>query len=321
MVTLGVDIGGTKVKVAAVNSDGEILVSRRRSTRVEEGPEAVLSDVLECVKGCLGEAAEKAQALGIGVAGQVDEATGAVRFSPNLGWRNVPLQNRLEQELGFPVIVTNDVRAITWGEWRHGAGKGSDDLICIYVGTGIGGGIVASGRLRSGCSNTAGEIGHMTLVARGRECTCGNRGCWEAYAGGWGIARRAQEAAREHPAEAAFLLKQAGDISGVDAVAVAAAYEAGDALGRRLVEETGVYLAAGVVALVNAFNPCLIVLGGGVVDGLPDLIPQVQSAVQRDALESATARLRIEPARLGARAGVVGAAAYARTRVQEAGTA
>jgi glucokinase len=132
--------------------------------------------------------------VGVGVAGQVDAATGQVLYAPNLEWHEVPLRYQLHKALGLQTLVVNDVRAATYGEWAYGAGHQTEHMICIFVGTGVGGGVVARGQVLDGCSNTAGEFGHATIVAGGRPCRCSNIGCLEAYVGGWAIARRAQEA-------------------------------------------------------------------------------------------------------------------------------
>jgi glucokinase len=243
------------------------------------------------------------------------DSAGTVRFAPNLGWRDVPLQMRLEEALGVPVVIDNDVRAATWGEWQHGAGQGVDDLVCLFIGTGVGGGIVSGGRLLRGCRNTAGEVGHLTVVDGGRRCHCRNRGCLEAYVGGWAIAERAQKAVRASPREGQRLAALAGGIEQVSATTVAQAYADGDPLACRLVEETSRYLAAGVVSIVNALSPCLVILGGGVIQGLPDYVSMVESAVREKALETAAEGLRILTAMLAGKAGVVGAAALARAHV------
>jgi len=198
-LTLGVDLGGTKVETSLVDITGHILASHRLPTQSEKGPDGVIADIIECVKNCLGEASKTAQALGVGMAGQIEKYTGIVRFAPNLGWHNIALRTMLEEALVLPVVVTNDVRAATYGEWLYGAGQGVDDLVCLFVGTGVGGGIISSGKLLEGCNNTAGELGHLTIITDGRQCHCRNRGCLEAYAGGWAIAERAQEAVRTEP--------------------------------------------------------------------------------------------------------------------------
>jgi glucokinase len=158
-LTLGVDLGGTKIETSLVDTTGHILASQRRPTQPERGPDGVIGDIIECVKNCLGEASKSAQALGVGMAGQIEKYNGIVRFAPNLGWRNVPLGAMLEEAL---VLV--------------------DDLICLFVGTGVGGGIVSGSKLLEGCDNSAGELGHLTIMTDGRQCHCRNRGCLEAYA-------------------------------------------------------------------------------------------------------------------------------------------
>ena len=254
--------------------------------------------------------------LGVGVAGQVTAAAGVVRFAPNLNWREVPLQDRLNQALGLPVVVTNDVRAATWGEWLHGAGQGAEDLICLFIGTGIGGGVVSGGRMLEGCTNTAGELGHLTTDLNGPRCTCGHRGCLEALAGGWAIARRAREAIRDAPAAGQAFLQAAGlkepvAPEDVNAGVVAAAARAQDPLARLLVDEVARALVAGTVGLVNAFNPCRLILGGGVMQGLPELLDRIDTGIRRFALTAATEGLQVLPAKLHNDAGVVGAATLA----------
>lgn len=316
-LNVGVDLGGTKVEAALVDAEGHVVTSHRHPTDSKtKGPQGVIADIVACVGECLGEGARKAGALGVGVAGQIDAATGTVRFAPNLGWRDVPLGAELERTLRLPVVVVNDVRAATFGEWAHGAGKGVNDLVCLFVGTGIGGGVVSGGQLLEGCCNMAGELGHMTIVAGGRPCHCPNRGCLEAYVGGWAIAERAQDAIRTDPNSGLALVALAGSVEEVTTAVIAQAYDADDFFARHLVEETGQYLAAGVVGIVNAFNPSVLILGGGVIEGLPELVYSVEREVRTRALEVAVEGLRITKAALGGDAGVIGAAALARSKVK-----
>jgi glucokinase len=223
----------------------------------------------------------------------------------------------LEEALVLPVEVTNDVRAATYGEWIYGAGQGVDDLICLFVGTGVGGGIVSGGKLLEGCNNSAGELGHLTIMTDGRQCHCRNRGCLEAYAGGWAIAERAQEAVRSDPKAGQSLITLAGSVERITAATVTEAYANGDHVAQLIVEETAHFLAAGVVGIINAFNPCLLVLGGGVIQGSPMYLSMVERAVRIYALEAALEGLRIVTAALGNKAGVIGAAALARHRLQQ----
>jgi glucokinase len=311
-LTWGVDLGGTKVETSLVDASGNILASHRNLTRPDKGSEGVMADIVECVKSCLGEAGESAQGLGIGVAGQIERGTGVVRFAPNLGWHDIPLGERLEGALSVPVIVTNDVRAATYGEWVYGAGQGVDDLVGLFVGTGVGGGVISGGKLLEGGNNTAGELGHLTIVARGRQCHCRNQGCLEAYAGGWAIGERAQDAARRDPEAGQPLLTLAGSIDRISAATVTEGYNQGDPLAQRIVEETAQLLAAGLIGIINAFNPRLLVLGGGVIQGLPAYVSMVERLVRSKALDAALEDLHIVTAALGDKAGVIGAAALAR---------
>lgn len=312
---LGIDLGGTKVELAIVDDNGIVLFSRRYSTNYQKGPEGIIADITAWVNGYLGESSENVVALGIGVAGQVEPATGNVRFAPNLGWQNVPIRSELEKGIGLPVVVTNDVRAAAYGEWLYGAGQGVDDLACIFVGTGIGGGVVSGGRMLEGCSNTAGELGHIIIVAGGRRCHCSNLGCLEAYAGGWAIAERAKEAVKDNGIAGRNMLKLAGTIENITAATVSAAYKDKDPLASQLIEETGEYLTAGIVSVVNAFNPGMVILGGGVIEKLTLLISMVEQGVRKHALEAAVAPLKIVKAALGEKAAVIGAASLARNKV------
>jgi glucokinase len=309
---MGVDLGGTKVEVAQVDAFGHLLQRVRRATDVKDGPGAIETEIRTAARELEASAGCPPAGVGVGVAGQIETSTGIVRFAPNLGWRDVPLQADLAQALGLPVVVLNDVRAATWGEWLHGAGQGVNDLVCLFVGTGIGGGVVSGGRMLSGCSNTAGELGHMTIDLHGPPCHCGNRGCLEALAGGWAIARRAQEAITADPEAGAALLRLAdGSSAAVTARHVAEAAHAGDRLAQALVDEVAVALIAGVVTMVNAFNPCRLIFGGGVIEGLPELVERVAQGVRERALAAAGEPLQVLPAQLHGDAGVVGAAALA----------
>jgi len=313
-ITLGVDLGGTKVNVGLVNSNGKVLSVHKSLIDESKQPDAVIENVAAGVDACLNETGLEAKALGIGVAAQVD-TDGIVLGSPNLGWRNFPLKTKLEKKLGLPVLVTNDVRAATYGEWKYGAGRGVNDLAVLFVGTGVGGGVISGGNILTGCTNSGGELGHMTIVSGGRQCRCPNKGCLEAYVGGWAIAERAREAIRTLSVEGKRMLTMAGSLRNVTSTTVNEAYRQGDLLARLLIEETGRHLAAGVVSIVNAFNPCVVVLGGGIIENIPELYTAVKDKVPDMALQSATSNLRIVKASLGNEAAVVGAACLAKQLV------
>jgi len=315
--TLGIDIGGTKIDSALIDSSGNILASHYKLIDDDKSPPKVILDLIESINACQQMSGVKVSAIGLAVAGQIDRVEGVVRYSPNLpAWQNVPLRRELENIFNIPVTVNNDVRTITWGEWKYGAGQGINDLVCLFVGTGIGGGVVSNGKLLEGCTNTAGELGHITVVAGGRKCSCPNEGCLEAYAGGWAIAERARDAVRANPEAGKTILSIAGNIEKITSITVSQAYRKADPLAQRLVKDTARYLAAGIVSIVNAFNPCLIIIGGGVIQGLPELVDLARSKIMSQALQTPRENLRITLPALGNKAGVIGAAALARDLIK-----
>ena len=308
--SIGVDLGGTKTLVARVDEAGRVGRMLRLPTNAAKGAAAVKKMLIDGVRDLLQGAGRSPAGIGVGIAGQVDPESGAVKFSPNLGWHDEPFRADLKKALRLPVMVTNDVRAATWGEWLCGAGKGCNDLLCLFVGTGIGGGVVSGGQVLTGCSNTAGELGHITIDLNGPRCHCGNRGCMEALAGGWAIAREARDKVKSDPDAGALILKRAGgQADKITAKVVAASAKAGDPLALALLDQVALALAAGSTGLVNAFNPCRIIFGGGVIEGYPQLIRKVAREVKGRALPPALEPLRVVRSKLGAYAGVVGSAA------------
>ncbi|HAM49652.1 MAG TPA: ROK family protein [Nitrospiraceae bacterium] len=310
--SIGVDLGGTKVEMARVDGEGKIDQRMVLPTDVRGGPSTVKAQIIAAIRDIENKTDSRPVGVGIGVAGQIDAQQGVVRFAPNLGWHDVSLQSDLSQAVALPVVITNDVRAATWGEWIHGAGKGSQDLVCLFVGTGIGGGVVSGGQMLSGCSNTAGELGHITINLNGLPCHCGNKGCLEACAGGWAIARRAQEAIRLNPVAGVHMLNMVdGQHEAVNAKIVAQSSREGDPLAQSILDEVFQALLAGTVSIVNAFNPCRLILGGGVIEGLPELIYRIARGIHQLALEAASGPLQVLPAQLHNDAGVIGAASLA----------
>ena len=312
-LVLGIDLGATKVVSALVAADGRIVYEGGRHVHANDGPSGVLRSVLESVANCMKEAPRfRPHVVGVAVAAQVEPRTGTVIHAPNLGWRDVSLAQQLSERLdGVPVVVLNDARAATLGEWKLGAGRGSDDLFCMILGTGIGGSAVVGGRLLEGGTHALGEVGHLTVVSGGRKCHCPNSGCLEAYVGGWAIAERAQEAVRFDPEAGASLVARAGSVASITARTVFDADRAGDALAGRIVRETERLLADGAVSVANAFNPSTFVLGGGLVAGRPEFTAVVQAAI-RSRCQPPAATARVTVARFGEHAPLVGAAEAAR---------
>lgn len=309
---IGVDLGGTKIEVALVDWRGVVKKRVREPTEAEKGYSVVKEHIITAVTQVLDQTEPRPSGIGVGIAGQVESETGVVLYAPNLRWRKENLCSDLSDTLKLPVAMTNDVRAACRGEWLFGAGKGAKDLVAIFVGTGIGGGVISGGRMLNGCSNTLGEIGHMPVELDGPRCHCGNWGCVEAIAGGWAIARQAQEAVGYSPDDGKALLSLAGGRrEAITARMVVQSLGQGDPLSRKIMDRAAKALIAASIGIVNAFNPCRLILGGGVVEGYPKLIELIQDGVGQRALGAATERLKILKAELGNDAGVVGAAALA----------
>lgn len=310
---IGIDLGGTKIKAAMVDIQGNILEEIKRPTNVEGGPEVVIRQMEEmAAEICLYHKDSKPIGLGIGVAGQITRGEGDVYFAPNLRWANVPLQSQLNEKLDFQTVVMNDVRAATYGEWKHGAGKNSDDIVCVFVGTGIGGGIIYDDDIVEGHSNSAGELGHTTIDLNGPKCTCNNYGCFEALAGGWAIGRDGKIMASKDPEAASALLEAAnGSIDNITARQVIQMYQQGDPLCTEIIEDVKKALVAGLVSIVNGYNPECVIMGGGIMKGLINTIPELERRVRERALKGALEDFKIVPAELSNDAGVIGAAMYA----------
>jgi glucokinase len=311
---IGVDLGGSKIEIGVVDESGKVLHHVRLETLVKDGPQVVENQIIEGIRYLQLQTELPIQGIGVGVAGQTQSKTGIVHFAPNLKWTDYPLGAHLAEEIQLPVFLVNDVRAITWGEWLFGAGKGCENLICLFIGTGIGSGIVVDNHLLMGCSETCGEVGHMTIDFQGSLCTCGNRGCLETLAGGWGITAQAKKAMQlDHLGNLSEnLLSLAGDaIENVTARLVIEAYHQGDRMAQLVIHKALDALIAGCTSLVNAFNPCRLILGGGVVNGLPEWISAVEQGINKWALKAAIKNFEVVPAQLGQQVGVIGSAAVA----------
>lgn len=313
--TAGVDIGGTKINLLALNRSGTVGKTMKIPTHVDQGVSVIAQEIAQALKALIAEIGLPPAAIGIGVAGQVDEETQVITFAPNLKWQHVALSNELYQLLHIPVVTTNDVRAATWGEWLHGAGKDCQDLLCVFIGTGIGGGIVSNGKMLTGFNNTAGEIGHITVSLDGPVCSCGNWGCMEAYAGGWALAQRAIDALGASEEGGEILLKLAGGFRAqVQGVHVMQAACSGDPLACRVVDRAIAALGAGVAGLINTVGPKRIIFGGGVIEGNPWLIDRLSVEIGQRALKAAHAGVTVAQAKLHNDAGAIGAAALASRR-------
>jgi glucokinase len=246
--------------------------------------------------------------VGIGSPGPLDTKTGVVLLTPNLGWVNMPLRDRVASALGLPATLDNDANCAIFGEWWRGAARGVEHVVGLTIGTGIGGGIVLYGDIYRGASDIAGEIGHMTIDSNGRRCKCGNYGCLEAYASGPAIAARAVEGI-EAGADSTLPRLVGGDLRQITAQLVYDAAHAGDAFALEVVRDTAKFLGAGVANIINIFNPQVVVICGGVTRAGDSLFVPLRSEVKRRAFKPAVDVCRILPGELPGTAGVWGAAA------------
>jgi glucokinase len=304
---IGIDLGGTKIASALLDTNLDVVKTDAVYTQAEAGPDGVADQVADAVER-LTEGLGKESVLGVGVAsaGLVEPGTGNILYSPNLQWRDVPLGRMLSDRLHQEVYVDNDVNMAALGELHFGAGQGVRHMVCVFIGTGIGAGIVVDGHLYEGANGFAGEVGHTTIQWDGPPCPSGNPGCWESYASGTAMARRTREALeRGEPSIIRDLIGE--DLSKLRVEVIAEAALRGDALARRILEETGEFLGAGLSNLVNTLNPELIVLGGGVIRGVPPLFDLAEASTRRRALPDASEALHFAKARFGREAGVIGA--------------
>ena len=313
LLTVGVDIGGTKVAAGVVTYDGRVLDHVRRETPDRtKTPDVVEDTIVGAVRELMGR--HDVHAVGIGAAGFVDATRSHVLFAPHLSWRNEPLREAVSSRLRLPVVIENDANAALWAEWRFGAARGQTYVICVNLGTGIGGALLANGTLLRGRFGVAGEFGHMQVVPGGRRCECGNRGCWEQYASGNALVREARElAAANSPVAFALLERAGGEVSAITGPLITDAARAGDPAARELFDEIGQWLGVGIANLAAAFDPGTVVIGGGLSEAGELLLGPARDAFAR----SLTGRrfrpeAHIVPAQLGNTAGLVGAADLAR---------
>jgi glucokinase len=315
---IGVDMGGTKILSAVVDAEGNILGTAKVPTKADRGPSLVIDRIADSIRKAIdksGVATESIQAVGIGAPGPLDPATGVVIFAPNLRWKNVRLKEELEARVGFPTFVDNDVNVGTLGEHVFGAGQGFQNVVGIFVGTGIGGGIILQGELFHGASKTAGKIGHIIVKAGGPRCGCGTRGCLESIASRTAMTKQFQKAIKKGQKSVLSELT-GGDLSAIRSGVLAKAIRLNDKLTLKVIKKTTKYLGVGIGSIVNFLNPEMIVLGGGVVEALDDtFLDDIRAAAEKYALPNTLSGVQIVPAKLGDNAGILGAAALARQRI------
>ena len=313
LLTVGVDIGGTKVVAGVVTREGTLLERVRADTPDRSSsPQVVEQVIVDLVHELVGR--HDVHAVGIGAAGFVDAAGASVLFSPHLSWRDEPLREAISGRTGLPVVVENDANAAAWAEWRFGAARGESHLVCVTLGTGIGGGVLVDGALVRGRFGVAGEFGHVQVVPGGHPCECGNRGCWEQYASGNALVRNAREIALSGSPRAHGLLRAAGgDASRLSGPLVTAAARGGDPASVALLAEVGQWLGVGLAGLAATLDPGMFVIGGGVSDADELVLDPARAAFARTLPgRGYRPEARILRAELGPDAGLIGAGDLAR---------
>ena len=308
MQRIGIDVGGTNVKIALVGENGNILNSNSVPTRAEMGYEYTVNNIKEAIHVLLKETGSNSkdiQGIGFGFPGQVNYKSGIVRLAPNIpGWVEVPIAKMIEDEFHIPTRADNDVRCAALGELNFGAGKGCENLICITVGTGIGSGLIVNGKLVRGAANAAGEIGHIKLQMHdGPICGCGDAGCMEAFASGPSIVAMAEEYI------AGGKSTKYRELANPDITPriVFEAAKAGDPVAIRIFKIMGEYIGIGLSSVINLLNPEKVIIGGGVAASGDFLMDSIKETVKRRAMKIAGETVQIVPAELGNTAGVIGA--------------
>ena len=318
-VLVGVDVGGTSLFAVVTNSKGKILGERRRKTQAEAGAGAVLERIIGTIEKAMAEAGVKSKdlrAVGIGMPGPLNPVTGVVYHAPNLGptWNNTPVAAYVSEQLGCPAYLDNDVNVGAVGEHALGAARGCDSAVAIFVGTGIGGGIILNGELYRGQRYTAGEVGHTILVADGPLCGCGRRGCAEALASRTAIEREIRAGIAAGRETVIPWMLEESERTTISSGVLGEALDRGDALTREVMDKAQYYMGLLVANVVNMLDPQAVVLGGGVVERLGGAyVDAVREVAEQFYLnQQDKEQVRVVESELKDYAGVLGAAMLAR---------
>lgn len=302
---IGIDLGGTNIAAALLDEHMNILCRMSVPTRSERPYQEVIQDMGSLVQGLMrmgNISADKIHAVGIGSPGTPEKETGNILFSNNLGWHNVPLLQELEKYVKAPMKVDNDANCAALGEFLAGAAKGCSSAVMITLGTGVGGGIILDGEVYDGVNHAGAEIGHIVICSGGEPCTCGRRGCWEAYASATALIRMGSEAAKENPGS--LLAAEAK----LDGLAIFQAAEKGDRAAQQVVDKYLFYVAEGITNVVNIFQPEAVVIGGGICGQGEKILKPIRKQVAESVFCKQVSVPQIVTAQLGNDAGIIGAA-------------
>jgi len=312
-LTIGIDVGGTKVLGGVVDESGKVLTTARKDTP-RQGGSALTQTIADVAKELLAQ--HSVSSVGVSAAGFVSSDRKTMLATPNIAdWNGVDLDNQLTTLIGLPVVIENDANAAAWGEAKFGAGKNQDHMMMLTVGTGIGGGIVVNGGLYRGAFGIAAEFGHMRVVPEGHICGCGARGCFEQYASGNALLRHAREAINASPEVARNLLSRGdGTVAGLTGQAITEAARDGDPVALAAFNTTGQWLGAGIASLAVLLDPACVVIGGGVIDAGEILLKPTRESLERNMpFAGKHPYPQIIAAQLGNEAGLVGVADLARS--------
>ena len=316
---IGVDFGGTKILAGVFDAKFECIGRARVSTKADRGTDEVIGRIARCVREAVEECdldLKQIKTIGIGAPGAVDSESGKVIFAPNLGWNDVPLKKELEKLLERPVFLENDCNVCTLGVYEVELKAKPRDVVGIFLGTGIGGGLILEGKLYSGFNRTAGEIGHMVLEVSGPKCGCGNKGCFEALASRTAIFRKIKEAVKE--GQKTLLTEMLGpELEDLRSGDLRKAIKRGDKLVEHIVEEAAEYTGIAVSNLINILNPEVVVIGGGLMEQLEDeMLAIIVETAMDYAMPGTTKGIEIIATRLGDDAGITGGAVLARKHAE-----
>lgn len=311
MVYAGVDIGGTNIKIGLVDDNGNIIVDNWIKTDKNKGFKGILVDIIDDIRTLCKSANldfESIQGIGLGIPGVVDAKKGLVKCAANIGWENIEIVKELSSLTGKKVCAGNDANCAAWGEYKFGAGVGSDNAILITLGTGVGSGIIIDGNLFEGVASAGAEAGHMIIVKDGKQCSCGLKGCWECYASATALVSQTQEAIINYPySYMAKLANKQGKITGRTAFI---ALEHGDEVAKHVVDNYINYLVTGLISLGNVFHPDVFIMGGGVSNEGEALLSPLQKLLNDGLVANKyNPPVRVVKASLGNKAGLIGAAA------------
>lgn len=318
---IGIDLGGTNLRGAIIDTEtGQVFYQRKCPTLAAEGKEAVIQRIVQLIRELTqasGISASTVKGVGIGVPGTPDIATGIIQFLPNLPgkWLNVPLQAIIEEQVKLPVALINDVRAITLGEWTFGAGRGAETVVCLAIGTGIGGGVVVNGQFHLGIGGTAGEFGHHVVEVDGLRCGCGGKGCLELYASGPAMAAMGvKEVMHGHTTRIGELVNQ--DLNRIDAEIIVQAAIEGDSIAKEILQRAGMYLGIAVGNILGVISPQRVIFGGGVSRAGDLLLTSIMQTVNERVHVIPVGKVEFVLAELGINGGLVGAALWAKSRCE-----